>query len=328
VTIDILPNVYSNSVVALDDAYKTLMSTPVSGNVMTNDFDPEGNTFTVTSTGTITTPHGSVVLNANGTFTYTPTAGYVGDDTFTYTICDNGNPKACDDANVTISVTSTPTVNNDPPVALNDAFTTLINTPVTNTVLNNDSDPDNNLNSTNGVTLVSGGTAVTNGTLVLNSNGTFTFTPTNGFTGTVEFTYQVADLGTPILYDQAKVTIEVLEDPTNNETFATDDAYMGTEDTPVSGNLLDNDYDPQGDTQTVNTTPLVAPQHGTLVIHPDGTFTYTPATNFNGQDQFVYQVCDNGIPQACDKATVYLNIHKKLNSCLISNKNVTTKIKR
>jgi hypothetical protein len=72
-------------------------------NVVANDFDMEGDAFTVTSN---TQPaNGTLVNNGNGTFTYTPNAGFEGVDTFTYTICDDVTPTpACDTATVAITV--------------------------------------------------------------------------------------------------------------------------------------------------------------------------------------------------------------------------------
>jgi large repetitive protein len=87
--------------VAVDDFNSTLVNTPVSGTVISNDYDNDGDVLTVTPyTGP--TPHGSVVLNSDGTYTYTPAPGYIGTDSFTYTICDPTN--ACDTAVVTITI--------------------------------------------------------------------------------------------------------------------------------------------------------------------------------------------------------------------------------
>ncbi|GAB6010322.1 Ig-like domain-containing protein [Dysgonomonas reticulitermitis] len=85
----------------------TYKNTPVSGNVLTNDFDMEGHIQTVTTTGTITTIEGgNVQINADGTYVYTPKENFTGCDSFTYTICDDvPEPfKACDRATVSIIV--------------------------------------------------------------------------------------------------------------------------------------------------------------------------------------------------------------------------------
>ena len=80
-----------------------------------------GQTMTVTAIGPA--PHGTAVLNANGTVVYTPAANYNGPDSFTYTITDNGTANGQPDpkcATATVFVTVTPV--NDAPIAHDDAF--------------------------------------------------------------------------------------------------------------------------------------------------------------------------------------------------------------
>ncbi|MCB1458127.1 MAG: cadherin-like domain-containing protein, partial [Nitratireductor sp.] len=67
------------------------------------------------------------------------------------------------------------------------------------------------------------------------------------------------------------------------------DSYFFTEDTPVSGNVFDNDYLPNGQQALVVGT---APAHGTVVLNPDGSFTYTPDLNYSGNDSFTYIFTD------------------------------------
>ena len=303
--ISICPNIKGyNSTHAINDAAVTPVNTPVTGNMLANDFDPENNTITVKTTPVLLPAHGSVTINTDGTYIYTPNTDFSGQDYFTYEICDNGTPQACDDAKVFIEVVPEPTVDNDPPVPVIDSYILGLNQTLKGNVLNNDSDPDNNLNM-NSVTLISGGTADDNGTVTLNSDGEFVFVPNQGFSGLVSFIYSVCDLGTPVYCRQQTVFIHVLE---GNQTFATDDAYIGNQNTSINGNLLTNDNDPQGNTQTLSTTPVVSPVHGTVTLNPNGTFTYIPNPGYAGNDQFVYEVCDNGTPVACDRATVYLNV--------------------
>ena len=83
---------------------------------------------------------------------------------------------------------------------------------------------------------------------------------------------------------------------TNTNPVAKNDAFTTPEDTPVEGNVLsDNgngpDSDPDGDTLTIQTTPVQAPG-GTVVLAADGSFTYTPRANFRGTDFFSYRVLD------------------------------------
>jgi hypothetical protein len=291
--------------VALNDINITAIDTPVSGNVLTNDLEPDGDPIAVNTTPVVLPLQGSVVINPDGSYTYTPDPGYTGNDSFIYEICDNGNPPLCDQATVKIIILNPDQLLNDPPVALDDSYAGTVNLPIKGNVIMNDDDPDGNLN---GNSIVQIGPAPANGSLVLNPNGTFTFIPNPGFIGKTSFAYRVCDLGIPSLCDTAVVTIHILPNPDGNSTFATDDAYITDEDVPVTGNVLANDYDPEGNKQTVNTIPLVMPQHGTLTLNSDGTFIFKPAKGYTGPDQFVYEVCDDGIPAECKKATVYLLI--------------------
>jgi hypothetical protein len=90
--------------VAVDDSAATSQNTPVTINVVENDSDPNGDPLTVTSV--TDPPHGSAVNNGNGTVTYTPDSGFVGNDSFGYTICDDGAPPLCDTATVAVTITA------------------------------------------------------------------------------------------------------------------------------------------------------------------------------------------------------------------------------
>ncbi|MEL6813113.1 MAG: Ig-like domain-containing protein, partial [Bacteroidota bacterium] len=306
VYISIDPNGGGNDILAIDDINDTFINLPVSGDVSTNDINGDGpagtEVFTLVSGPTA---GGTLVFNPDGTYTYTPPVDFVGEDTFIYQICDGGNPIACDMATVTIEVVDDPIQGNDPPVANNDTNVTLVDTPIDGNVLPNDFDPDGDPITITTPTV----TTVEGVTVTINPDGSYTYTPPAGFVGEDTFVYTICDNGTPALCDDATVIIYVL--PNNgNITTANDDAYYGEIDTPLTGNVLDNDTDPEGDNQTVDTTisPLSGPSNGTLVINADGTFTYTPGAGFEGTDQFVYGIFDDGSPVATDVATVYILI--------------------
>jgi uncharacterized repeat protein (TIGR01451 family) len=291
--------------IAMDDFNNTHMNTPIWGNVLTNDWDPNGDPITINTVPVTNPVNGTLGLNPDGSYIYTPNFGFTGVDTFVYEICDNGTPALCDSALVTIIVYPgfTPAENN-PPVANNDVYEGIINVAVIGNVISNDWDPDGNLDP-NSVTLI--GAPPANGTLVLNPDGTFSFTPDVNFTGIVTFEYEICDTGMPVYCDMATVTITIYPNPFNdNYTFAVDDSYAGMEDNSITGNVLDNDYDPEGDNQFVNPIPVVPPVNGTVTLNVDGSFIYIPNPNYWGPDQFVYEVCDDGIPVSCDQATVYL----------------------
>lgn len=297
----------NNPPVATDDINSTLVGVPVSGNVTTNDWDPDGDDLTVTSTPLTPPSNGTVTLNPDGSYTYTPDPGFDGEDTFTYVTCDNGVPSLCDTAEVSIEVVPI-TTGNEPPVAQDDAAQTQVDVPVSGNVLINDDDPDGDNIILNLTPL----TGPNNGTVTLFGNGTFNYTPDPGFVGTDVFTYSICDDQIPSLCDTAEVTIIVIPDyngPDNDPPFAGDDFALTPQEVPVSGDLLVNDWDVNGDNIIINTTPISGPAHGSVVINPDGTYTYTPDPGYTGPDQYVYEICDDGTPSLCAQATCYITIY-------------------
>jgi gliding motility-associated-like protein len=300
--------------VAVDDKATTPEDTPVSGNVLSNDTDANDDpltvlTFTVfgvtyPSGSTATIPGvGTLVINPDGSYTFTPVANFNGPvPQAVYTVSDGKG--GTDTANLDIVVTPV----NDPPVAVDDKATTPEDTPVSGNVLSNDSDADGDpLTVTqftiNGVTYPAGSTATIPGvgTLVINPDGSYTFTPAPNYNGPVPIaTYTVSDGkgGT----DTADLNIIVT--PVNDPPVAVDDKATTPEDTPVSGNVLTNDTDTEGNTLTVTQfiingvvypagSTATIPGVGTLVINANGSYTFTPAPDFNGPvPQAVYTVSD------------------------------------
>jgi hypothetical protein len=127
--------------VAGNDAITTNEDTPQSGNVLSNDSDPDLDVITVTPQSSFPTLHGSITIATNGLFTYTPILNYNGPDSFVYQVCDNGSPSLC--SNATINITVLPI--NDAPVAANDNVTSPEDTPLSGaSLLINDSDVDGN----------------------------------------------------------------------------------------------------------------------------------------------------------------------------------------
>lgn len=296
----------NNPPVAVNDFNNTLVDTPVSGNVLTNDSDPDGDNLSVNTTLVSGPSNGSVTILPNGTYTYTPNPGFQGEDTFVYEVCDNGIPPLCDEATVTISVIPV-TDDNDPPVANPDAYVTQTGVPVGGNITQNDDDPDGD----NIILTTTPLTGPSNGSVTISANGNIIYTPNPGFTGEDSFTYRICDDGTPVLCDEAVVTITVLPDyngPNNDPPFAGDDAALTPMNVPVSGNLLTNDFDPNGDNIIINTTQISGPSNGTVVINSNGTFTYTPNNGYVGPDQFVYEICDDGTPSLCAQATAYITV--------------------
>ena len=87
-------------------------------------------------------------------------------------------------------------------------------------------------------------------------------------------------------------TADITVNPINDIPVAVDDTFNTDEDVAVTGTVLPNDSDIDGDTLSIRNTAIVDPSNGTLLLNNDGTFTYTPDTSFFGSDSFVYEVRD------------------------------------
>lgn len=205
--VTLIYNPVNEAVVANDDVATTFEDVPVDITVLANDTDPE-NDFDISSLNITSNPtNGMVNVNTiNGVITYTPNAGYFGNDSFEYEICDNGSPVLCDVATVNITINEVITGNN-PIIANDDVATTDMNVSVTTNVLANDQDYENQIdNSTLAVTV-----QPANGTTTVNTvSGEITYTPDLGYFGFDSYTYSICDAGTPsITCDEAIVNVTV-----------------------------------------------------------------------------------------------------------------------
>ncbi|MDP1835615.1 MAG: Ig-like domain-containing protein [Chlamydiales bacterium] len=269
--------------VATNDSFSGAEDNDITGNVQTNDSDPDGDALT-TTLGAVPT-NGSVVLNPDGSFTYTPNANYNGTDSFTYTLSDGAKTST---ATVSLTITAV----NDPPVAVDDAFSGAEDTPITGNVQANDGNVDGDmLTATVDV-------GPTNGSVVLNPDGSFTYTPNANYNGSDSFTYILSD-GAFSSTATVNLTITAVNDP----PVAVDDNYSGAEDTDIIGNVQTNDSNVDGDVLTAMVD--VGPTNGSVFLNADGSFTYTPNTNYYGSDSFTYILTDGSLNST---ATVNLTI--------------------
>ncbi len=259
--------------VAEDDTATTVVGTPVTINVLANDSDEEGDTLTITSTFDQPTENGGTITLENGQLTYTPAAGFTGEDTFEYTI-DDGNG-GTDIATVTVTV----------------------NAPATTTVsgtIFTDTNGDNTLNSPD-----ESGLADINVNL-LNADGTVFATVTTDANGNYQFENIVAgnytvsvdtadtDIPTGSTLETPTQAVEVIDSAIANINFGFDPAPPAT--TTVSGTIFT-------DTNSDNT--LNSPDESGLadinvnLLNADGTVFATVTTDANGNYQFENIVAGN-----------------------------------
>jgi VCBS repeat-containing protein len=285
--------------------------------VLANDTDRNLGAGDVLTVSDYTQPaHGTVVLNPDGTFNYTPNENFHGTDEFSYTVSDAASPwhthglfgvlfggGHTDKTTVSITVTSV----DDAPDAVDDVAGTVSEdstTGLTYNVLNNDTDPDGDTLTITAVT----NTPPTYGTVsYTGSSVTYTPSPTNTTvqgldvteTLTDTFTYDISDGngGT----DTATVTVTITGANDAPVGVADDAGNVGAHSTTgVTYNVITNDTDVDGETLSVGS--ITQGQQGTVINNGDGTLTYTPdATNYLVQelddveilyDTFTYTVTD------------------------------------
>ncbi len=238
--------------------------------------------------------HGTMTLDSDGSFNYTPEANFCGEDSFTYHADDGTDPSGL--ATVSLSVTCVA----DVPLANNDSYETNEDTPLTISVpgvLGNDTDGDNDpltaLLDTN----------VSHGTLSLNSNGSFSYLPDPDYCGLDSFTYHAYDGQAPSNLATVSLTVTCV----NDAPFSLAEAYTTTEDTPLliaAPGVLANDTDVEDD--PLNAVLDTGPTNGELSLNSDGGFTYTANANSCGADSFTYHAFDG--QAASNLATVALTV--------------------
>ena len=265
-----------------DDA-STNSGNAVTINVGANDTDPQGSLTAPVIT--VNPKNGTAAVSGNN-IVYTPLARFTGKDTLIYsrsgTAADACSSALSDTAIVIV------TVNNQAPVATNDAISTFTCTPITIKIKNNDTDPENDALT---VTIV---TNPANGTLTANADGSYTYSPNTNFSGVDQFTYTVKDPGL-LTSNVATATITVTAGANpNTAPSAVADSDNTLANQPVYTNVLANDSDPNNDPLSISITAsgLKAPSNGTIQLMPNRLIKYTPNNNFTGTDTYEYQITD------------------------------------
>ena len=271
--------------VANPDTATTSAGVSVTIVVTGNDTDLDGDPLTLISDPIVVAPqHGTATRASASSITYTPAPGYAGSDTFDYVISDGHDRTAQGTVTITISATNT----NHPPVAVDDDVVTTAGVPVTIEVTANDSDVDGDQISLITNPIITG---PENGTAVKVNGSSITYTPRSGYTGTDRFQYEISDHnGAPA---QAWVDITIGAGTVNHNPVAVDDEVTMLESHTKDFIVTANDYDPDGDTVALISSPITfAPAHGTATRLNDTTIRYTPAAGYVGMDTLQYEIGD------------------------------------
>lgn len=279
-TVTILVNPVNDLPKALPDRYEIMEDASFKPDVLANDSDPDGETLSIV--GISRQPnYGTVTIEPDGSLTYTPDANYNGGDSFGYKITDGTNTAT---ANAMILIEPV----NDAPIGTNDFYSTKEDIFVRIAapgVLANDTEIE-------GETMtVEVATPPAHGTVQLRVDGKFEYFPAQNFYGDDSFTYTISDGW----LESSPVTVTISVLPVNDAPVSRDDSYELYQDNslqvtdPLTG-VIGNDSDIENDALTAELIDDVS--NGTLTLHSDGTFDYTPNPGFYGSDKFLYTVTD------------------------------------
>jgi gliding motility-associated-like protein len=244
-------------------------------------------------------------MNADGSYTFTPTAGYTGPVVITYKACDGSTPPVCATNTLEILVSPAPVVNNN--IISPDFGITDIAVPLTGNLNTNDVAPTG---TTYGQP-ASNPNNPTGATITVNANGSYAFNATKAGTYTyyVPTCAQGQTTGCPLVPLVITVNDPLLN---TNPPIANPDLAVTIVNTPVTTNVLANDKAANLGT-SLNQASLIistAPKHGSVNVNADGSLTYTPAAGYIGIDSLTYSVCDNSAPTPiCKTAIVYYTVN-------------------
>lgn len=289
----------------LPDINVTTINVEVTGQVNTNDRVPDGTYYAVPLPDPDNPVDGILDLFSDGSYTFiSPNPGvYV----YTINVCLPGTlPDECIREMLVITVTNQYAENN-PPVANADIGFLLKNGQVTLRSLENDA-PGHPSRSLVAGSVVIVEMPVTGQASVDAFTGDITYIPDTDYTGSDTLRYRVCDNSAVPLCAEAMQVFIILDPEAPNTTFAYDDFAVTFANESVGGNVLINDVDPEGGNQTVTVQNLVVGGVGTLTIDEEGFFNFEPASGISGSYSFPYQVCDDGSPEACARATLYILI--------------------
>jgi VCBS repeat-containing protein len=280
--------------VADDDKLVMWEGESIAISVLTNDTDADQDSLSIVG---LTNPqHGSVIVDTQtGLPVYTPTAGFVGSDQFTYTISDGKGGTAVGTVIIDVKAALTP----DEKAVLEDQI-------FTDNVLSNDPAPGLSLvgftvNNTN--YNVGDKASITGiGDIVFQSTGVYTFTPAPHYFGAVPVITYVTNKG----YSS---TLTLTVDAVNDAPVGVDDlGFVTRENQPLQiamADLLKNDTDI--DDVQLSIGGLLSVNNGSVVI--DGDYIYfTPTQGFIGVATFIYNVVDPS--GAAGQATVSISVEK------------------
>ncbi|MEZ8645061.1 tandem-95 repeat protein [Vibrio cyclitrophicus] len=258
--------------------------------LLTGATDIEGDDLSVEGV-TYTGADGVLTDNGDGTYSFAPNENFNGDVNFSFNVSDGTDTVT---ANIDVSVTP----ENDPPVAGSTSFTLHEDNSIT---ISNEQLLANSSDIEGEVAIDSVTYSGSDGVLEINGDGTYTFSPNENFNGEVSLDVVVVDEDDAAVSTTAGITVLEVNDP----PVAGPTSYTVDEDSVLTFNetqVLLNASDIEGDVQLVEIN-YDGPD-GIFSINGDGTCSFAPNENFNGQVQLDVTIQDEDGAQVDTHITV------------------------
>lgn len=298
---------YNTPPYAIHDHIITTQGTEILYNVLSNDYDLDGDVLSIDSITQPTHGYAEAVQDPNsGKFYiyYLPDdPDFSGTDSLTYTVSDGKG--GTDTTNVEIRI-------EPPPGAKDNTYITTFGKPIQgNVILDNTGEGFDTAAEGSQIMIATLSSPPEDGYLSFYSNGRFIYQPKfSNPAGTDSFTYTITD-------DQGNTdtaTVNIIRNfQPENTTFpyGTPDYIMTKQNSAIIYNILGNDvhypYDPSADQLVIHS--VTNGQHGKVSVNPDNTITYTPDTDYLGNDYFYYTVSDGTNPGANPYPGVRVNVY-------------------
>ncbi|MBY5923041.1 Ig-like domain-containing protein [Ferrimonas balearica] len=292
ITVTVTP--VNDAPVAMDDSYTldegaTLVTTVAEG-VRANDSDIDHELTELSVSVSRAPTHGTLTLNADGSFSYEHDGSETTTDSFAYQLSDGELSSTA-----TVSLTINP--GNDAPVAVDDSYTldegASLTVVAAQGVRINDSDADH----ANAVLTVTVSRAPAYGTLTLKEDGGFSYEHNGSETTSDSFVYQLSDGEHAVT-----ATVNLIITAINDAPVAVADSYTLDEGATLTvtadQGVRVNDSDPDHANATLSVSLSIPPAHGSLTLNPDGSFIYQHDGSNTTADRFTYELSDGELSAA------------------------------
>ncbi len=295
-----------SSLVAVDDSYTLVAGQPLTttstNGLLANDVVGGGTQTVTVSTTPVSGPtNGTLTLNSDGSFTYTPNDATVVSDSFEYEISD-GTTTSQATVNIAVEVSLT---------AVNDAYTVTEDNTLTVNAADGLLANDESSNPTSLTVTTTPSTPPEHGSVTIQSDGAFEYVPVADFHGTDSFEYTISD----DTNESSMATVTITIESVNDRPVVEDQAYSVTADTAFSTTAGVNDLATlatDADDDTLTASVVQSTDNGTVSITSGGEFSYTPDAGFTGMDTFTYEVNDGVVDSST--ARVWLNVTESVDN--------------